>query len=216
MRHQVPQVTPVQPRNGAQQPMQGRTTSDHRDDDKGAGLGPDWGAATLAETSGAITTHAGLLSLDPSASCALRSLLRAAHIVRRELTSRALHKYDITWTGFVVLWLAWICDGMETRHVAESAGISKPTLTGVVTTLERRGLILRDGDGHDRRLVRLRLTADGARLIEQIYPEFNTAESELVAGLPGDDIATATRILDELATHAEGASGSTPRRSCST
>jgi DNA-binding MarR family transcriptional regulator len=93
---------------------------------------------------------------------------------------------------------------MEARHVADSADISKATLTGVVKTLEGRGLILREGVKQDRRLVRLRLTEDGVRLMEQIYPEFNGVESELVAGLSDRKVATFTRILRELVTHVEG------------
>jgi DNA-binding MarR family transcriptional regulator len=98
----------------------------------------------------------------------------------------------------------WIWDGMEARHVAESADISKATLTGVIKTLEGRGLTVREGDEHDGRRVRLRLTEEGVRLMEQIYPEFNRVESELVAGLSDRKVATFTRILRELVTHVEG------------
>jgi DNA-binding MarR family transcriptional regulator len=155
---------------------------------------------TLAETEKAMTDHVGSLSLDFKAAHALSNLFRAANAVRQELTNQVLRNYDITWTGFVVLWVVWIWDGMETRHVAESADISKATLTGVVKTLEGRGLLVREGDELDRRLVRLRLTHKGVRLMEQIY----RVESELVAGLSDRKVATFTRILRELVTHVEG------------
>ncbi|GAS88465.1 MarR family winged helix-turn-helix transcriptional regulator [Mycolicibacterium brisbanense] len=158
---------------------------------------------TLAETEKAMTDHVSSLSLDFKAAHALSSLFRAANAVRQELTNRVLRKHDITWTGFVVLWVVWIWDGMEARHAAESADISKATLTGVVKTLEGRGLMVREGDKHDRRLVRLFLTADGVRLMETIYPEFNSVESELVAGLPPRQLASFTRILRDLVTHIE-------------
>jgi DNA-binding MarR family transcriptional regulator len=148
--------------------------------------------------------HVGSLPLDFKAAHALSNLFRAANAVRQELTNRVLSKHDITWTGFVVLWVVWIWDGMETRHVAQSADISKATLTGVVKTLEGRGLIFREGDEQDRRLVRLRLTKDGVRLMEQIYPEFNAVESELVACLSDRKVASFTRILRNLVTHVEG------------
>lgn len=159
---------------------------------------------TLAETEKAMTDHVGSLSLDFKAAHALSNLFRAANAVRQELTNRVLRKYDVTWTGFVVLWVVWIWDGMEARHVAESADISKATLTGVVNTLEGRGLILREAHESDRRLLRLRLTEEGIRLMEQIYPEFNSVESELVARLSDRKVTTFTRILRELVTHVEG------------
>jgi DNA-binding MarR family transcriptional regulator len=158
---------------------------------------------TLAETEKAMTDHVSSLSLDFAAAHALSNLFRAANAVRQELTNRVLRKYDITWTGFVVLWVVWIWDGMEARHVAESADISKATLTGVVKTLEGRGLILREGDKDDRRLVRLRLTEPGVELMRKIYPEFNGVESEVAAGLSARQVQTFTRILRDLITHVE-------------
>jgi DNA-binding MarR family transcriptional regulator len=162
---------------------------------------------TLAETEKAMSAHVGGLPLDFKAANALSNLFRAANAVRTELTNRVLRKHDLTWTGFVVLWVVWIWDGMETRHVAESADISKATLTGVVKTLEARGLLTREGDPHDRRLVRLRLTPEGLKLMEKIYPEFNAVESQLVSGLSDRKVGDFTRILRELITDVESRTG---------
>lgn len=153
---------------------------------------------TLEETERAMKDHVGDLPLDFAAANALSNLFRAANAVRTELTNRVLRRHDMTWTGFVVLWVVWIWDGMETRHVAESADISKATLTGVVKTLEGRGLILREGDEHDRRLVRLRLTDEGVRLMEEIYPEFNAVESEIVSQLSDRKVGAFTRTLRDV------------------
>ena len=153
---------------------------------------------TLEETERAMKDHVGALPLDFAAANALSNLFRAANAVRTELTNRVLRQHDMTWTGFVVLWVGWIWDGMETRHVAESADISKATLTGVVKTLEGRGLILREGDEHDRRLVRLRLTDEGVRLMEEIYPEFNAVESEIVSQLSDRKVSAFTRTLRDV------------------
>lgn len=153
---------------------------------------------TLAETEKAMKEHVGDLPLDFQAANALSNLFRAANAVRTVLTNRVLRQHDMTWTGFVVLWVVWIWDGMETRHVAESADISKATLTGVVKTLESRGLILREGDEADRRLVRLRLTESGVTLMEKLYPEFNAIESRLVGVLSDRKVRDFTRTLRDL------------------
>ena len=153
---------------------------------------------TLEETERAMKEHVDTLPLDFTAANALSSLFRAANAVRAELTNRVLRHHDMTWTGFVVLWVVWIWDGMETRHVAESADISKATLTGVVKTLESRGLISREGDENDRRLVRLRLTNEGVALMEELYPEFNAIESEIVSRLSSNKVTTLTRALRDV------------------
>lgn len=153
---------------------------------------------TLAETEKAMSDHVGGLPLDFRAAHALSTLFRAANAVRSELTNKVLREQDLTWTGFVVMWVVWIWEEMETRHVAESADISKATLTGVVKTLEARGLIRRKGDENDRRLVLLSLTDEGINLMEKLYPAFNAVESELVSGLSERAIQDLTRILRNL------------------
>lgn len=153
---------------------------------------------TLEETERAMKERVDALPLDFAAANALSSLFRAANAVRAELTNRVLRSHDLTWTGFVVLWVVWIWDGMETRHAAESADISKATLTGVVRTLESRGLIQREGDDKDRRLVRLRLTTEGVELMEKIYPEFNAVESEIIGNLSDNKVTALTRSLRDV------------------
>ena len=158
---------------------------------------------TLAETELAMSDHVGLLALDFPAANAVSSLYRAANAVRNHLTNTVLGKHDLTWTGFVVLWVVWIWDGMETRHVAESAGISKATLTGVVRTLESRGWIIREGDTRDRRLVHLRLTQAGATLMTELYPAFNSVESEVISVLSKREVRGMTRSLRTIVTSLE-------------
>jgi len=162
---------------------------------------------TLEETERAMKDHVGAMPLDFAAANALSNLFRAAHAVRTELTNRVLRKYDMTWTGFVVLWVVWIWDSMETRHVAESADISKATLTGVAKTLEGRGLVVRETDENDRRLVRLRLTPDGEHLMQQLYPEFNAVESEIVSQLSDRKVGALTRTLRDVVKAVEDVPG---------
>ncbi|GAA3604540.1 hypothetical protein GCM10022236_02930 [Microlunatus ginsengisoli] len=158
---------------------------------------------TLAETEKAMNAHVGGLALNFPAAAAVSSLYRAANAVRLHLTNTVLRERGLTWTGFVVLWVVWIWDGVETRHAAESAAISKATLTGVVKTLEARGLISRRVSETDRRLVNLDLTAEGDALMRELYPLFNAAESEVVAGLSERSLKDLTRSLRSIVTELE-------------
>jgi MarR family transcriptional regulator, organic hydroperoxide resistance regulator len=150
---------------------------------------------TLAETEKAMTARVSVLAMDVEAGAAVSSLYRAANAVRLHLTNTVLRERGLTWTGFVVLWVVWIWDGVETRHAAESAAISKATLTGVVKTLEARGLIRRQVSQADRRLVTLELTPEGTALMEDLYPKFNAAETEVVAGLSERNLKNLTKSL---------------------
>lgn len=158
---------------------------------------------TLAETERATSEAVGRLPLDFGAANAMSSLYRAANAVRNHLTDRVLRQHDLTWTGFVMLWVIWIWDGMETRHVAESVGISKGTVTGVAKTLETRGWVIREIGAEDRRLVTLRLTDEGVSLMERLYPEFNAVESEVVSQLSPRGLTQLTNSLRSIVTHLE-------------
>jgi DNA-binding MarR family transcriptional regulator len=159
---------------------------------------------TLAETESAMSARVERLSLDFPAAGAVSSLYRAANAVRSHLTNTVLRRHELTWTGFVVLWVVWIWDGLETRRAAESAGISKATLTGVVKTLESHGWITRQTGATDRRLVELALTPAGVELMERLYPEFNAAEAEVVACLDRDQVGELTESLRTIVTALEG------------
>jgi DNA-binding MarR family transcriptional regulator len=158
---------------------------------------------TLAETEKAMSAHIGELPLNFAAAAAVSSLYRAANAVRAYLTNSVLREHGLTWTGFVVLWVVWIWDGLETRHAAENAAISKATLTGVVKTLEARGLMIRQVSAIDRRLVNLELTPAGLTLMNELYPVFNAAEAEVVAGLSPRSLAQLTNSLRSIVTELE-------------
>lgn len=138
---------------------------------------------TLLETERAMRHRVEALELDFEAAHAVSSIYRAANAVRAYVTNEVLRPHDLTWTGFVVLWVVWIAEHIETRHAAEAAAISKATLTGVVKTLQARGWIERSGRADDRRLVELSLTPAGITLMEEVYPKFNSIESRVVRGL---------------------------------
>jgi DNA-binding MarR family transcriptional regulator len=163
---------------------------------------------TLVETERAMQRHVAPLALDFEAAHAVSSIYRAANAVRTHVTNEVLRPAGITWTGFVVLWVVWIWDGLETRHAAESAAISKATLTGVVKTLESRGWIEKHGREDDRRLVELSLTPSGKALMEELYPKFNAIESRVVSGLSSRRRKEMTTSLRSIVTAIESSGGS--------
>lgn len=163
-------------------------------------MGDNYGLAAAEE---AMSQRVGHLPLDFAAASAVSSLYRAANAVRNHLTNSVLREHDLSWTGFVVLWSVWIFDGLETRHAAASASISKGTLTGVAKTLEAKGWLTRETDEHDRRQVHLKLTAGGLALMDDLYPRFNAAEAEVVARINGTNLPELTGYLRTMATTVE-------------
>ncbi|GLL08263.1 hypothetical protein GCM10017581_100240 [Dactylosporangium matsuzakiense] len=92
---------------------------------------------------------------------------------------------------------------IETRHVAEQAGISKATLTGVVDTLSGRGLVKRTIHPDDGRLVVLQLTRGGHRLLRELLPESQNAEAYALSSLEPAELSRITAALRGLVDHLE-------------
>lgn len=153
------------------------------------------GYHTLAETERAVAERLGDIPLHWEQMRAAANLHRAAAAVRLHFENSVLRGPDLTWTAFVVLWVVWIWDEQETRHVAAEAGITKGTLTGVVKTLEARGLVTRTRHATDGRLVLLSITAEGAALMKEIFPAFNAEEVFVTQPLAPTDCATLADLL---------------------
>jgi len=158
---------------------------------------------TLAETETAVAEMLSGMSVDMESMAAVQNIYRAANAVRKRLESSVLAPHDLTWTGWVVLWVVWIWGDIETRHVAAEAGISKGTLTGVIGTLEKRGLLKRRTHPDDARRVLVSLTAKGRKLMIVLFPKFNEEESYVTHSLSSPEKATLARTLRKVALQVE-------------
>ena len=150
---------------------------------------------TLSATEAAVSERLAAMTLDMPAMAAVSNVYRAAGAIRNHLEHTVLAPYNLTWTGWVVLWVVWIWQEIETRHVAAEAGISKGTLTGVAGTLMSRGLIERRVHPGDARRVLLSLSPAGAELMQGLFPQFNGEESRVTSQLAGPDVLHLARLL---------------------
>lgn len=89
------------------------------------------GHRSPADTEKAVRAKLGETPLHHEQMAAVANLYRAAAAVRQHFENSVLRDAELTWTAFVVLWVVWTGGEQETRRVAEEAGISKGTLTGV-------------------------------------------------------------------------------------
>lgn len=165
------------------------------------------GHRSVGDTEKAVQAKLGDTPVRHERMAAVANLYRAAAAVRQHFENSVLRGIELTWTSFVVLWVVWIGGERETRQVAEEAGISKGTLTGVARTLQSRGLLERKDHPTDGRLALLALTPEGERLIARVFPEFNAEEVFVTEGLSDDealDLADLLRrIVDQVETRGE-------------
>ena len=139
------------------------------------------------------------------AMAGVSNIYRAAGAVRNHFERTVLAPHGLTWTAWVVLWVVWIWNDVESRHVAAEAGISKGTLTGVATTLEGRGLLRRRTHPDDARRVLLSLTPAGRRLMDRLFPAFNAQEVYVTRGLSPAELKTLSQALRRIVVGLEDA-----------
>ena len=144
--------------------------------------------------------------LDPSATEAFLHLLRTGDEAFRVVESH-LAQHDITQGGFSVLMALWgHCHRDETGEVpplspaalAEHTGVTRATMTGLVDTLERAGLVRRAPDPTDRRMMTIEITARGEKLLRKILPEHFRRMAWLMAPLSEVERKTLVRLLTKL------------------
>jgi DNA-binding MarR family transcriptional regulator len=90
---------------------------------------------------------------------------------------------------------------MESREFAAAVGISRPTATGVLSTLERRRFVRRRKAAEDGRIVLVSLTPSGRRKIEDLFPRFNAEEAQVAAALSRgeqENLASMLRTLSRI------------------
>ena len=73
--------------------------------------------------------------------------------------------------------------------LARMEGVAQPSMTVLVGTLERDGLVVRRGDPADRRVVLIELTAAGTDLVRGRRRTDAQAFAQLIGELPGTEAA---------------------------
>jgi DNA-binding MarR family transcriptional regulator len=139
--------------------------------------------------------------LDPSPISVLGRLHRS-YLRYQTLSNRLFEKYGLNAASFDVLVTLRRAGAPYRRSAKELGEISLLTSAGVtlrLDRLEKAGLIVRERDPDDRRIVYSRLTDEGFALIDSILAEHLENERQMLAGLSErqrKELASLLRALD--------------------
>lgn len=150
--------------------------------------------------------------LDPTAAEAYLHLLRTADEVFA-LSEARLTAHGISQGRFGVLMLLWRCSEPRTGDVAitqppcgprtpaelaDAAGVTRATMTGLIDTLERDGFVVREPDPSDRRMLLVRLTKKAENFLVRFLPIHFRGASEVMAALSESERKTLVRLLGKI------------------
>ncbi|MGD2059908.1 MAG: MarR family winged helix-turn-helix transcriptional regulator [Acidimicrobiia bacterium] len=132
---------------------------------------------------------------DFDALLAVSNIYRAATAVRNRMEREVLTPVGLTWGGFTILFVLWVWGDRETGELAEECGVAKGTLSGMVATLERSGLVRRSRHPDDGRKVVVHLEDEGETRMEGLFPVFNSYEARFTSRLDRDERHELARLL---------------------
>jgi len=151
--------------------------------------------------------------LNPSAAEAFLHLLRTGDEVFG-VTDRNLGEHNISHGRFGVLMLLWrsvqprvatlmgadacVAGPRTPAELAEAAGVTRATMTGLIDTLERDGFVKREPDPVDRRMMSVRLTAAGERFLQDFLPSHFQAITSLMSPLSETERKTLVGLLGKI------------------
>ena len=153
------------------------------------------GDEELVEAERLIGVQMAGLDLDLLSMAAVSNIFRTATAVRKHMERTVLKSHSLSWSAFVILFVLRIWGKQESRVLAAEAGVSGGTLTGVLDTLERKGLASRHPVTSDRRRVEVVLTNAGTRVVNEVMPAIDSVESRVTGGLDEDEKEMLARLL---------------------
>lgn len=105
----------------------------------------------------------------PDALVSTEAVYSALRMVTRlQNDFELLHReFGLTWAGFRVLNVLWVCGPSEVRDIARHLGVARPSVSSAISTLEQSGLVGRERQARDRRLVVVEMTASGRRAFQR-------------------------------------------------
>jgi DNA-binding MarR family transcriptional regulator len=126
--------------------------------------------------------------VDPSAVEACLTILQVATDVLIAVDHFLAH-HDLSLGRFTVLMILMRNPDKPVMacEIADKAGVTRATITGLLDGLEREGLIRREQVAGDRRAINIRLTARGVKFLAPILPDHFRRVATLMSHLTEKD-----------------------------
>jgi DNA-binding MarR family transcriptional regulator len=131
------------------------------------------------------------------------NLIRAESLVAAELNGR-FRRFGLTGSTFNVLMiLNGAPEPLSPHQLGERLLVTRGTVTGLLDTLQRQGLVQRVPHPNDRRMLLIELTETGRTLLRKTWRTHFPAQTEMVSVLSDSEKETLVHLLGKLQTHLE-------------
>jgi DNA-binding MarR family transcriptional regulator len=149
---------------------------------------------------------------DARATECMVNLLRCEDMLSGEM-GRYFRRSGLSGATFNVLTvLEGAGEALTPQQIGNRLLVTKGTVTGLLDTLEARGLVHRERHPTDRRMMLVSVTDAGIALLEGIRPEVHRREKALLSCLTPAEKATLVELLGKLQQHLDTEYRSVPNR----
>jgi MarR family transcriptional regulator, lower aerobic nicotinate degradation pathway regulator len=119
---------------------------------------------------------------------------KRCYMAGRAVMDAALRPYDLGSTQWYVLWHLANFGPSVQRDLSRKLELERATLSGVVTTLVRKGLVEQAADDADQRQRLLTLTEAGQNLWQRL-PDLSFIREAAFGSIDASDLAVTIRVL---------------------
>ncbi|MDA8194334.1 MAG: MarR family transcriptional regulator [Thermaerobacter sp.] len=112
--------------------------------------------------------------------------------------------YHITPTQFHAMTLLSVHDTVTLLEIAHLLRVAPPTATRAIDALEQKGLLIKDRDPQDRRLVWLHLSGLGVSLVQEARRQHLDSFRTWLAPLSGDEQQRLLETLEKIVAEGDG------------
>jgi MarR family transcriptional regulator, multiple antibiotic resistance protein MarR len=142
---------------------------------------------------------AGRISAHPPEEApGVRTLITRARSSLLTSFDTELEPFGVTGAQFEVLKNLVRSDNETAASLCRALHYDTGSMTRMLDRLQDKGLVTRERDTSDRRLVFLRLTDAGERLIPKIQPALRRALRRHLVGFTPEEVASLKRYLDRI------------------
>jgi len=129
--------------------------------------------------------------------------------ISQEIAGLYAERFALNVTEWRLLAVLGRYPDLTATELAERTAMDKVAISRAVASLVAEGRLTRKVDGDDRRRARLRLSAKGYRIYDEVAPLAMQYEQRLLAALSGEDRAILDALLSRLSVGSGGCSTAT-------
>jgi DNA-binding MarR family transcriptional regulator len=123
---------------------------------------------------------------------------RAQHRVFKFANSKSEQLLGVSVTQVAALLHVAKNEGCSQKDLSGALGLNSPAVTGLVSRMEKNGLVERKSCAEDGRALRIYLTRTGQGKLATIFPLIEELNASLVAGFSDDEIEVVIRFLNKV------------------